>query len=44
MSGLKHIKAVYPTPFGNVNIQLDENPDGSVTKKIEAPAEIEIVD
>jgi len=42
MSGLKHIKAVYPTPFGNINIQLDVSEDGSLIKKIEAPADIEI--
>ena len=42
MSGLKHIKAVYPTPFGNINIQLDISDDGSLIKKINAPVEIEI--
>ncbi|MBQ2915891.1 MAG: alpha-L-rhamnosidase [Clostridia bacterium] len=44
MSGLKHIKASYPTPFGNINIQLDEAPDGTINKIVDAPAEIEIVD
>ncbi len=44
MSGLKHIKASYPTPFGNINIQLDEAPDGTINKIVDAPTEIEIVD
>lgn len=44
MSGLNRIRAVYPTPFGNINIKLEANPDGSIRKHIDSPKEIEIID
>lgn len=44
MSGLKHIKATYPTPFGLISIKLDLEDDGSIRKEIVAPEEIEIID
>ena len=42
MSGLKHIKACYPTKFGNIEIELTQTAAG-VTKKVNAPKEIEII-
>ena len=42
MSGLKHIKASYPTKFGNIEIELTQTETG-VEKIINAPKEIEII-
>lgn len=42
MSGLKHIKASYPTKFGNIEIELIQTATG-VEKKVNAPQEIEIL-
>ena len=42
MSGLKHIKASYPTKFGNIEVELTQTETG-VESKINAPKEIEIL-
>lgn len=42
MSGLKHIKASYPTKFGNIEIELTQTETG-VEKIVNAPKEIEII-
>ena len=42
MSGLKHIKASYPTKFGNIEIELTQTETG-VEKIVDAPKEIEII-
>jgi hypothetical protein len=43
MSGLKHIKASYPTKFGNIEIEHNLQADGSVKTDVTAPQEIEIL-
>ncbi|MBQ8428498.1 MAG: alpha-L-rhamnosidase [Clostridia bacterium] len=42
MSGLKHIKASYPTKYGNIEIELTQTETG-VERKVNAPKEIEII-
>ncbi len=44
LCGLKHVKGVYPTPYGDVFIEHARRPDGSVESKIKAPPEVEISD
>ena len=43
MSGLKHIKASYPTKFGNIEIEHTLQADGSVKTDVTAPKEVKIV-
>ena len=43
MSGLKHIKASYPTKFGNIEVEHTLQADGSVKTDVTAPKEITIL-
>ena len=43
MSGLKHVKASYPTKFGNIEIEHTLQADGSVKTNVTAPKEVEIL-
>ena len=43
LSGLKHVKASYPTPYGIVRVEHSLKANGEVETKVDAPSEIEII-
>ena len=43
LSGLKHVKATMPTPYGLVTIEHTLQTDGTVKTSVSAPSEIEII-
>jgi hypothetical protein len=43
LGDLKYIRGTYPTPYGDVKIYAEKQPDGSVKLDVSAPDEIEIV-
>ena len=43
ISGLTHIKASYPTPYGLVKVEHKLNETGEIESQISIPKEIEIV-
>ena len=43
LSGLKHVKAMYPTPYGIVSIEHTLQENGEVNTSISAPKEIEVI-
>lgn len=43
LSGLKHVKVVYPTPFGRLYVEHTVGSDGKVVTEVNAPEGVEIV-
>ena len=43
LSGLKRVKATYPTPYGVLNIKHELQSDGSVKTTVDAPKEVTIL-
>ena len=43
LSGLKHVKASYPTPYGIVRVEHSLKVNGEVETKVDAPSEIDII-
>ncbi len=43
MSGLTHIKAAYPTPYGLVQVEHKLNDNGEMESQVSVPKEIEII-
>ncbi len=43
LSGLKEVKATYPTPYGTIKIQHELQSDGSVKTTVDAPDGVKII-
>ena len=43
LSYLKHVKGVYPTRYGNIEVEYRLQADGTYDVSVNAPQEIEIV-